>query len=300
MNKQQKKERRKAQREKGQRFNSFRELGAATHGGANLLNESTQAGKSAPTTTITPPTVASTIPPATTQEVMTKAGVREYNDFFGLYAKSVRERRAFRPLGFIPGPAVLLNFREGGEVQVFAATSDVARGLGTIPTPWMAWGKLPEKIRQALGEWKAVVDGLDYEPSPYNLGIARGLLEGRAPSKHLAMVMPRFRYRPGDPELPLGVALLPVMVGGTLEGLKVKIFNPKGIPDMPSNGAVLKLDELKNGKGPIQKLLRTSALMEGNFLSRYDREGNRRNGDQSPHQPAQHKVEEAESHRPAL
>ena len=49
-------------------------------------------------------------------EPMTKAGVREYNDFFGLFAKALRENRAFRPLGFIPGPAVILNFREGGEV----------------------------------------------------------------------------------------------------------------------------------------------------------------------------------------
>lgn len=236
----------------------------------------------APTTTATPQ--------AKKGEVMTVAGVREYNDFFGLFAKSVREKKAFRPLGFIPGPAVILEFREGGEVRILAATSDVARGFKEIPTPWMKWEALPEKIRKALAKWRELVEGLGYEPSPYNLGLARALLEGHAPAKYLAMTMLHFRYRPGDPELPVGVALLPVEVGGILEGLKVKTYNPKGIPDMPADGTILTLDELKNGRGPVQKLLRTEALMEGNFLSRYDREGNRRHqqnsgNTQHPSQP---------------
>ena len=68
--------------------------------------------------------------PVVTTVPTTKAGVSEYNDFFGLYAKSVRENRSFRPLGFIPGPAVILEFREGGEARVFAATSDVAKEIG--------------------------------------------------------------------------------------------------------------------------------------------------------------------------
>jgi len=209
----------------------------------------------------------------------TVAGLKEYNDFLGLLAKAVRENRVsqIRSLGYIPGPAGIFEFREGGEVRVYATTSDVARIFkNNVPTPWMKWEALPEKIRKALGEWKACVDGIGYEPSPFNLGLARGLLEGRVPTKYLAMAMPHFRYRQGDQELPFSVALLPVMVGGEVQGLKVKIFNPRKIPDMPADGTILTLDELKNGRGPVQKLLRTCALMEDNFLSRYDREGNRR------------------------
>lgn len=224
--------------------------------------------------------------PVVTTVPTTKAGVSEYNDFFGLYAKSVRENRPFRPLGFIPGPAVILEFREGGEARVFAATSDVAKAIGgTIPTPWVAWDKLPEKIRQALAAQKAVVDGLGYEPSPYNLGLAKALLDGRAPTKYLAAVMPRFRYRGGDPELPFGVALLSVLEGGVLKGLKVKTYNPRGIPDVPADGAILSLAVLKDGRGPVQKILRTWALMETNFLSRYDRDGNRRQNSQPRPRP---------------
>jgi len=257
-------------KEETRNFSSLPELGTAVKNGEVKL---------LPEVSPTPAPVVTTVP-------TTKAGVSEYNDFFGLYAKSVRENRPFRPLGFIPGPAVILEFREGGEARVFAATSDVAKAIGgTIPTPWVAWDKLPEKIRKALGEWKACVDGTGYEPSPYNLGLARGLLEGRVPAKHLTMAMPHFRYRPGDPELPLSVALLPVMVGGEVQGLKVKIFNPGKIPDMPADGAILALDELKNGRGPIQKLLRTWALMETNFLSRYDRDGNRRQNSQPRSRP---------------
>jgi len=252
-------------KEETRNFSSLPELGTAVKNGEVKL---------LPEVSPTPAPVVTTVP-------TTKAGVSEYNDFFGLYAKSVRENRPFRPLGFIPGPAVILEFREGGEARVFAATSDVAKAIGgTIPTPWVAWDKLPEKIRKALAEQKAVVDGLGYEPSPYNLGLAKALLDGRAPTKYLAAVMPRFRYRGGDPELPFGVALLSVLEGGVLKGLKVKTYNPRGIPDVPADGVILALDELKNGRGPIQKLLRTWALMETNFLSRYDRDGNRRQNSQ--------------------
>ncbi len=232
-----------------------------------------------------PIAVAAKTPPAPTP-AMTKAGVREYNDFFGLFAKSVRERKTFRPLGFIPGPAVLVGFQEGGDIQIVAATPDVATGLKTIPTPWMKWEELPEKIRKALEEWKTGVDGIGYEPSPYNFGFARGLLEGRIPPKFLAMTMPHFRYRPGDLELPFGVVLTP-----TEGGMKVKIFNPRNIPDVPKDDTVMTFDELKNSRGPIQKLLRTWALMEGNFLGRYDREGNPRPANGQPQTP---------NHKPTL
>ena len=279
MNKQQKKQRKEAQKEKEQRFNSFQELGKTL----TVNDEATPAPKVTPTPAKPKPAPAT--PEAPVRKTGdTLAGVREYSDFFGLYAKAVRERKSFRSLGFIPGPAVILDFREGGEARIFAATSDVARGFKEIPTPWMKWEALPEKIRQVLAAQKAVVDGLGYEPSPYNLGLAKALLDGRPPAKYLAAVMPRFRYRPGDPELPLGVALLPVLEGGELKGLKVKTYNPKKIPDVPADGTILSLAVLKDGRGPVQKLLRTWALMEENYLGRYDRDGNRRQS-QSQSQP---------------
>lgn len=268
-NKQQKKQRREARKKKEKRFSSFQELQEVVKVGVISKKEPNT------TSVATPPRDTSAVPPATDKETVTKAGVKEYNDFFGLYAKSVRERRPFRSLGFIPGPAVVLEFREGNEVRIFAATSDVVHGIGTVPTPWMVWEKLPEKIRQAIGEWKTVVDGLGYEPSPYNLGLARELLGGHPPTKYLAMVMPRFRYRPDDPEKKFGVALITIMEGGESKGLKVKTYNPDDIPDVPADSAILKLNELKNGRGPVQKLLRTTALMETNYLGRYDRGGYR-------------------------
>jgi len=207
----------------------------------------------------------------------TRAGAQEYSDFFGLYAKSIREKKAFRSLGYIPGPAIILEFREGGEIRVLAATSDVAQKIGTIPTNWMSWEDLPKKIQLALAEHKSVVDGLSYEPSPYNLGLAKKLLEEKAPSKYLSMTMIRFRYRPGDPEKPFGVVLLPITEGGVLAKLKVKTYNPGKIPDVPQNGTLMSLAELKDGRGPVQKTLRTWALMEENYFYRYDRGGNRRN-----------------------
>lgn len=208
-------------------------------------------------------------------ERVAQAGVRQYDAFFKLYAKSVREKKAFRSLGYIPGPAVILDIREGGEVRILDATSDVAEIIGTIPTPWMAWEELPVEIQEGLAEHKAVVDELGYEPSPFNLGLATALLDDRAPAKYLAAGMPRFRYRGRDPELPFGVALIPVVEGGELKGLKVHIYNPKGIPDCPPDGTLLTLAELKEGQGPVQKLLRTWALMERNYRHRYQRDGNR-------------------------
>jgi hypothetical protein len=206
---------------------------------------------------------------------MTVAGVREYKDYFGLLAKSVREKKPFWSLGFIPGPAAIPEYGEAGEVRIIAATPDVAKVLGTVPTPWMQWEELPEKIRQVRVKWKVMVDSLDHEPSPYNLGLARNLLEGRIPSKHLTMAMLRFRYRKGDPEKPFGITLLPILVGGNVQGLEVKVYNPAGIPDVPDDNAILTINDLKEGKGPVQKLLRTCALMENNYFVRYNRLGNR-------------------------
>lgn len=213
---------------------------------------------------------------------MTVAGKAEYDAFFGLYAESVRQGKeaGFRPLGFIPGPAIILDSRGDGKVQISAATPDVAKGLKKLPSPWISWGQLPKEIRQALEEWQSVKLGIGYAPSPYNFGLARNLLAGKAPTKYLAMMMPHFRYRPGDPELPFGVILTPAAD----QKMRVKTYNPQGIPDVPPEGTIMTLAELKEGRGPIQKLLRTWALMEGNYLARFDRQGNPRQNqnDQKP------------------
>ncbi|MFH1714058.1 MAG: hypothetical protein ABH831_00430 [Candidatus Nealsonbacteria bacterium] len=217
--------------------------------------------------------------------ITTKAGRQDYNEFFRLFhirvnsampCHSLKEALAgtkggmyFLPLGFIPGPAVLLQFKEK-QVQVVEGTSDVKKGM-KIPSPWQKLENLPPKVQQVLVEWGNVIGKLGYEPSPWNFGIARQILEGKLPKYYLSMVIPHFRYRPGDPEKPLGIVLI-------LEEQNLKllhIYNPQGIPDLPNINTILTLEELINGKGPIQKLLRTWALMEGNYSSRYQNNGHK-------------------------
>lgn len=219
----------------------------------------------------------------------TRAGVREYNAFFGLYAEIVRNSRRvalldgltgkqnglyFVPLGFIPGPAALLFFKDGN-VQVWDATPDVEKAV-SVPTGLGPVEGLPEKVREALDEWTGLVQGLGYEPSPWNLSFARGVLEGNPPSRYLSMTMPRFRYRQGDQEVPFGIVLVPSKDEDGME--VVAVHNPAKppIPDVPEVGAVLTFDGLKADEGPVQKLLRTWALMESNYGSRYYRDGNPR------------------------
>lgn len=219
----------------------------------------------------------------------TRAGVREYNDFFGLYAEIVSSSRRvcltdglagrqnglyFLSLGFIPGPAALLFFKDGN-VQIWDTTPDVKKGV-SVPTGLGAIEALPDKVREALEEWAGLVKGLGYEPSPWNLSFARGVLEGNPPSRYLAMMMPRFRYRHGDSEVPFGIVLCPTRDEDGME--VVAVYNPAKppIPDVPEKGAILTFDGLKDDEGPVQKLLRTWALMESNYASRYYRDGNPR------------------------
>jgi hypothetical protein len=220
---------------------------------------------------------------------MTVAGKKEYDVFFRLYDLWVRAQfkvrlteglagkaggTYFLPLGFIPGPAILLSFKEG-KIQANEATPDVAKGM-KIPTPWLTVTELPQRMQEALEEWCGLVAGLGYEPSAWSLGFARRVLGGRVPSKYLAMAMPHFRYRPGDPERPFGVVLVPVEGGMKVE----RVYNPQGIPDVPATEAILTLTELKDGRGPVQKLLRTWTLMEVNYFGRY---GQKNDQTQQPH-----------------
>lgn len=249
-------------RQKAQTFNSFPELGTAVANREISLSE-----------------------PAGTNHatITTKAGKLEYDSFFRVFSLMVKSANRcsslakalagqaggiyFLPLGFIPGPAILLSF-DWGKVQIMEATPDVKERM-KIPTPWQKVEKLPAKIQEALKERRALVKDLGYEPSPWNMKLAQRVLEGRLPARYLAMAMAQFRYRPGDPERPLGVVLIPVENGG-MEVLRV--YNPSRIPDVPTAGTVLTFAELKDNQGPIQKILRTWALMESNYHGRY---GNR-------------------------
>lgn len=223
--------------------------------------------------------------PRPTTVITTKAGRQDYNEFFKLFHIKVKSAVAcyslkealagtkggiyFLPLGFIPGPAILLQFKEG-KVQVIEGTNDIKKGM-EIPSSWQKAESLPAKIQDVLNEWKNIIEELGHEPSPWNFPLAQQILGRKLPKYHLSMMMPHFRYRPGDPELPLGVMLTP-------EGEDLKllhVYNPGGIPDVPTVNTILTFDKLKNEKGPIQKLLRTWALMEGNYSSRYLNDGHK-------------------------
>lgn len=240
------------------------------------------------------------------QPVTTRAGTPQYDAFFGLYATLVRSSKCpslvralqgkawgnyFVPLGFIPGPAIILCFRKDGWVKMVDVTPDVREWLANearkaeeagkaeeaerlkIPSSWMEVEKLPSKVLHSLSEWQTIIEDLGYELSPWNFGLAKRILEGNPPSQSLSMVMPRFRYRSGDPERPLGIVLVPTEDG---QGMKLeRVHNPQGISDVPDEGVVLTIEELKDGRGPVQKLLRTSAGMESNFLGRFTRTGER-------------------------
>lgn len=248
----------------------------------------------APTNSTTAMAAAMTnagIEPAPSPTPATRAGTREYNEFFSLYSKVVgsaslrcqsllqaldgkAEGLYFLPLGFIPGPAALLEFK-GGKFSVVDATPDVRAALD-VPTPWVpVTGQekesVPGTIWYTLRVRSGLIEELRSEPSPWNMGLARRLLEGEVPSRFLTMVMPRFRYRHGDAEEPFGVALVPSEDEDTVK--VSRIHNPGDIPNVPEVGAVLTLDELKDGQGPVQKLLKTWALMESNYSGRYDRYG---------------------------
>ncbi|MBA4395384.1 MAG: hypothetical protein C0407_17685 [Desulfobacca sp.] len=227
-------------------------------------------------------------PAAGQQPAATRAGKPQYDQFFQLYATFVRSTVRcsladgiagkesgvyFLPLGFIPGPAALLHFKDGW-VRIVEATPDVKKGLA-VPTPWVPVTpdsarseNLPVQIWEALAEWQALLEGLGHEPSPWAGGYASRVLEGQTP-QYLAMAMPRFRYRQGDPEVPFGTVLVPEKGGMKVE----KTFNPSGIQGVPAEGTIVAHEVLRDEQGPIQKFLRTWALMESNFLGRYTARG---------------------------
>lgn len=218
----------------------------------------------------------------------TIAGQTKYDRFFAIVAKAVREGKisGFRPLGFIPGPAVIVEI-ETSKIRIIAGTPEETQRLGSVPTESMDWNALPEDIRKPLEAYQIAVAEMDHSPSSYHLGFAKKLLVGKLPAAALCMLMSNFRYKAGDPERPFGIVLVPAE-----NGMKIaKIYNPANVPDVPAEGTVLPLDLLKNGFGAIQKLLRTWALMEDNFFMRFDEKGNRlANGGYRPPQQRQQPV----------
>lgn len=247
-------------------FHSFEELPSLGPDGKFDLAESPT--DKPPTRALAPEKPEAQAPASlpTKSDKTTRATKENYDEFFRVYASAVKQDLpGFRPLGYIPGPAAIFEFREEGEIRILEATPDVTKELGTsLPTPWIVWDKLPEKIRNGLTNWKALVDGLGYKLSPFHFGLARALQNGKLPAKYLAMGMTHFQY--GDRQVPFGVVLLPLLP----EKLKVeKIYNPERIPNVPEVGTLLTLSDLREGEGPIQKLLKVLTRMENNYFARY-------------------------------
>jgi len=213
------------------------------------------------------------------RDVIARAGAREYREFFSLYASYVELGRQkdvgfaglaegkgvlFLSLGFVPGEAVVLRRLADGQYQRVDATSGVKAKVH-LPAEPVKMDELPAEIREPLGEWQALVNGLGRELSPWNLGLASRLLNGEMPREHLTMGMVRFQApteegRRGQ-EVPFGISLVP-----DWGGVKVAaVYNPANPPlaDVPAEGDFVPLDEIqRGGVNPLAKVLRTWAKME--------------------------------------
>lgn len=213
------------------------------------------------------------------QSTTNRAGKREYDNFFYLYALGVRLHEwvtlpaakignsgyYFLSLGFVPGSAVLLQWKNG-KVSIMDATPDMSKEI-EVPTGLMTAEELPERISQALKERGDLVTCLGCELSPWNGEFAHRMLEGNPP-KYLAMGMTSFNYE--GTKAPFGVILMPNPKG---DGMTVfRTWNPENISDVPVEGSVLSFESFSKD-GPVQKLVRTWALMENNFSSRHHHDG---------------------------
>lgn len=197
-----------------------------------------------------------------------------YEEFFSLYADFLKRKdrcslktglngegkgTCFLPLGFIPGPAVILNFDESG-IKVVAGTADVRKELG-VPTEWSEFNSLPGKLKDAINEQISLIHGLNGYLSPWEAGLAGKLLgKGREPTKYLSMGFTKFSWK--GQEQPFGVLLQPTE--GT-SALEVKaVYNPGGkiqaAPKVNDSFPVVELRERK--ETPLIKLIRTWAKME--------------------------------------
>ena len=197
---------------------------------------------------------------------------QEYEEFFRLYAVLGRSKRCsslqngvegkedgvyLLPLGFVPGPAVLLKF-QSGQVRVVAATEE-AKPEMEIPTDWGPVDSLPEQIQDALKRWQDLINGLGCEPSPWALGLASRLLKEGVVPAYLAMGFYAFHWK--GKEQPFGIVL--VLTENKDEVEVSRVYNPTRLPDVPEVGTRITTEDIQfGGTSPLAKLLRAWAKME--------------------------------------
>ena len=225
----------------------------------------------------TPTTVPGPTTPSKVREY-TRASLRDYQNFFAAHAGFVEQARKegfcpslleglagkkkglyFLPLGWIPGDAVILSFFEG-KVRLVGATIGAKMSLARPSPDYIPVKDLPQAVLGHLTEQQAFAEAIGREPSPWNLGFASALLRGDSPREHLTMFFPRLRFQRTDPEVPVGLSLVP-----DWGGLKVdRVYNPRDFPGVPPEGQIFTLEEIqRGGVGIIHKLVRTWARMEG-------------------------------------
>ncbi len=197
------------------------------------------------------------------------AEARRFNDrlgfqFFGL-ERALRgevQGRYALPLGFIPGPLVVLGFRSTEGVvqfQIVSATPEVVAEMELqLPTPWQPVRDMPNWLGQAIGLRLALIEGIGGEPTPWHLGLVDGFRTGQKQVRYLRLGFSGFDY--AGQQVPFGVYLVATETG---EMKVVKVFNPGKLPGVPAEGTILS-SEFLAGQGVVQKLLNTCTLMERN------------------------------------
>lgn len=223
---------------------------------------------------------------------VTAASRGDYREFFKFYADFVgRGAREgfllslnggiegknsgfwFQPLGWIPGEAVVLHFK-WGKVRLIDATAKAKMSLPRPSEEYREIKDLPKLILDHLEEWRLATQALGNNPSPWSLGFTSTLLKGEIPRDHLTIFFPRLRLGQRDPEIPLGISLIPGWGGFT-----VKVYNPTSWqgPGVPKDDEILSVEDLLGrtkkarekwqrehvASDALAKLLLTAARMEG-------------------------------------